>query len=82
MDGSEHYRTPRARVLVICVTVHVGDVVNSNLTSKLRTKWAGPVLNLAKMGGATIKVAVGTGTWSEVDSACAHAWQCFLASDR
>ena len=32
---------------------------NSNLTSELRTKWAGPVLNQqdwAKMGGATLKV--------------------------
>ena len=45
---------------------------NSNLTSELRTKWAGPVLNqqdLAKNGWGHLKSG-----WGEVDSACAHAW--------
>ena len=46
---------------------------NSNLTSELRTKWAGPVLNQqdwAKNGWGHLKSG-----WGEVDSACAHAWQ-------
>ena len=45
---------------------------NSNLTSELRTKWAGPVLNqqdLAKNGWGHHKSG-----WGEVDSACARAW--------
>ena len=46
---------------------------NSNLTSELRTKWAGPVLNQqdwAKNGWGHLKSG-----WGEEDSACAHAWQ-------
>ena len=61
----------------IALPIQVGIVSmaapNSNLTSELRTKWAGPVLNQqdwAKNGWGHLKSG-----WGEEDSACAHAWQ-------